>query len=77
MRTRRNAREGQRVAESLLSADEPYWIARSVGGAAGDALVTSLIACDLFHLWRRLTDWYELKPDDRCCGWCGNAAGSE
>jgi len=53
------------LAESLPTADEPYWTAVDVASAASDALVTSLIACDLYHLWMGLTDWYELKPDDR------------
>ena len=53
------------LAASLVTSDEPYWIAKSVGDAASDALVSSLIACDVYHLWRGLTDWYELKPSDR------------
>ncbi len=53
------------LAASLATADEPYWTANDVASAASDALVTSLIACDLYHLWMGLTDWYELKPGDR------------
>ena len=53
------------LVESLPSADEPYCTAIRVAGAASDALITSLIACDLYHLWSGLADWYELKPDDR------------
>ena len=53
------------LAESLVTSDEPYRLASSVGDAASDALVSSLIACDVHHLWRGLTDWYELKPGDR------------
>jgi hypothetical protein len=53
------------LLESLQTADAPYWTANDVMSAASDALVTSLTACDLYHLWSRLTDWYELKPDDR------------
>jgi len=53
------------LAASVTTADEPYWAAVDVASAASDALVTSLIACDLYHLWMGLTDWYELKPDDR------------
>jgi hypothetical protein len=53
------------LARSLPNADEPYWIAVDVASAASDALVTSLIACDLYQLWTGLTDWYELKPNDR------------
>lgn len=53
------------LVETLLTADEPYWMAVDVMSAAGDALVTSLTACALYQLWSGLTDWYELKPDDR------------
>ena len=53
------------LVQSLLETDEPYWTANEVMGAASAALATSLAACDLYHLWAGLTDWYELKPDDR------------
>ncbi|MDP1849814.1 MAG: hypothetical protein Q8K79_18655 [Solirubrobacteraceae bacterium] len=53
------------LADSLGTADEPYWTANDVMAAASDALITSRTACDLYHLWAGLTDWYELKPDDR------------
>jgi hypothetical protein len=53
------------LLESLLTANEPYWTAVEVMSAASDALITSLTACDLYRLWSGLTDWYELKPDDR------------
>jgi len=41
------------------------WTAVGVSNAASGALITSNTACDLYHLWSGLTDWYELKPDDR------------
>jgi len=53
------------LIELLTAADEPYWLAVNVMGAARDALVTSLTACHHYRIWAALTDRYELKPDER------------
>jgi hypothetical protein len=65
------------LIESLPTADEAYWIAVGVSNAASGALVTSITACDRYHLWSGLTDWYELKPDDRAAAVAAMSADIE
>jgi hypothetical protein len=40
-------------------------VASDIGDTASEALVTSITACHHYRMWRELTDWYELKPDER------------
>lgn len=40
-------------------------MASDIGDTASEALVTSITACHHYRMWRELTDWYELKPDER------------
>lgn len=53
------------LIESLVEADEPYWVAIEVMGAASDALVTSRTASHHYRMWAALTDRYELEPNER------------
>lgn len=50
---------------SLLNASDTYWAAVAIASAASDGLMHSGLACDHYAIWSELTDWYELKPDER------------
>lgn len=53
------------LIETLPEADDPYWVAIEVMGAASEALVTSRTAVHQYRLWAALTDRYELRPNER------------
>jgi hypothetical protein len=48
-----------------MDADDPYWAATDIAAAASDGLTISLSASHHYAIWSELTDWYELKPDER------------
>ena len=53
------------LVATVSNADEPYWVAVEIMGVAGEALVTSVVACHHYRMWAALTDRYELEPDER------------
>lgn len=58
-------RRADALVATLPAASEPYWVATEIMAAVSGALITSLTACHLYRMWAALTDWYELKPDER------------
>jgi hypothetical protein len=50
---------------ALPEADDLYWAATGIAAAASDGLTMSLPACHHYAIWSELTDWYELKRDER------------
>lgn len=50
---------------AVASADEPYWAAVAVQGAASSFMTELGLAYRLYWMWSELTDWYELKDDER------------
>jgi hypothetical protein len=54
----------ERVA-AVASADDPYRAAMKVMGCAGKYLTTSIVASRLYQIWAALTDWFDLKPEER------------
>lgn len=49
----------------IASAGEPYAIATEVGGCVLDAITESVAASRVYQVWAKLTDRYELRPDER------------
>lgn len=50
---------------AVPAAKDTYWAAVDVLGCATKTLTTSAVGCRLFHIWAGLTDWFELKPEER------------
>jgi hypothetical protein len=50
---------------AVVHADEPYWAAVEVNGLASSFMTEFGLGYRLSCMWSELTDWYELKPEER------------
>jgi transcriptional antiterminator Rof (Rho-off) len=52
-------------AKKVASASEPYWLAVELRACLDDAIIDSVEASRLWHIWAELEDRYELRPEAR------------
>jgi hypothetical protein len=50
---------------AVAAADEPYWAAVELHGLASHFMTELGVAYRLYWTWSALTDWYELRPEER------------